>query len=55
MNTESCDFYNKYLWGQLSDPNDQLAYLEKELDNLEKQNGVAVLLGHIPDECNHEF
>jgi hypothetical protein len=57
LNTETCDIENHFVYGQLSDPMGQFDFLLKELDDLEKQNGLAILMYHItPDDgCNHEF
>lgn len=43
------------LWKELSDPNDQLKWLSENLYELESMGWKAVLLGHIPDECSHEY
>ena len=56
INTLSCDTLNKYTFSTLSDPNNQLDFLLKELDLIEKENGYAVLLSHIiPEECTHPW
>lgn len=55
LNTESCDFRNILLWNQLSDPNDQISFIERNLQELEAQGWYAVILGHIPDDCSHQY
>jgi hypothetical protein len=44
-----------YIWGQLNDANNQLAFIEQNLIELEKEGKFAIILGHIPDECSHEY
>ena len=44
-----------YIWGQLNDANMQLDFIERNLNELEKDGKVAIILGHIPDECSHEY
>ena len=39
----------------MSDPNEQLQWLRDNLVELELKGWKAVLLGHIPDECSHEY
>ena len=55
LNTQSCDFHNVMLWQELSDPNGQLKFIEDNLRELEQKGWYAVFLGHIPDECSHEY
>ena len=57
LNTESCDFHNMLLWDQLDDPNGQIAFIESNLSELEAldDDWKAVIIGHIPDECSHEY
>ena len=55
LNTQSCDFHNVWLWQELSDPNGQLKFIEDNLRELEQKGWYAVFLGHIPDECSHEY
>jgi hypothetical protein len=39
----------------MSDPMGELAWLEKELQEVETMGGLALLVGHIPpDELMHE-
>ena len=55
LNTETCDFHNLGLWNELADPNDGIKFIQENLDELEKKGWHAVLLGHIPDECSHQY
>lgn len=57
LNTEVCDIENHYIYGVLKDPLGQIDFLINELQYLEKNNGLAIIVGHItPDDgCNHEF
>lgn len=55
LNTESCDEHNLQLWNQLYDPNDQLKWLSDHLKELEEMDWKAILVGHIPHECSHEY
>ena len=42
---------------QFQDPGNMLGWLENELSELEKVNGQAILLAHVPniDECNRQY
>ena len=41
---------------QLYDPNNQIEWLIKELEYVEKNDGVAILLQHIvPNECSESY
>ncbi len=40
---------NWYLWEVLSDPGDELAWLESVLRDMESKGEKAILLGHIPN------
>lgn len=52
LNHASCDFLNFWLMSERNDPGHELAWLEKELSDLEKKNGFAYIIGHIPsNEC----
>jgi len=55
INTESCDYHNMYQWAELSDPNGLIAFLEKRLSEAETMDYKVIILGHIPDECSHQF
>ena len=44
-----------YIWGQLADANSQLAFIESNLAELEAKGQFAILMGHIPNECSHEY
>lgn len=39
---------NWYLWEVMSDPAGELAWLESVLKEMEANNEVAILLGHMP-------
>jgi len=57
MNTMACYFYNWYLIEDRYDPGQQLDFIVKELDQLEKVGGKAILISHVPpsSECVHEW
>jgi hypothetical protein len=42
---------------QYSDPGNMLEWMTHELNELEKTNGTAIILSHVPnlDECNRQF
>ena len=48
VTTQTCNSQNWYLWEVLSDPGDELAWLEATLKDMEAKGEVAILLGHIP-------
>jgi len=39
----------------MEDPNKQLKFIEDNLRELESKGWHAVLLGHIPNECSHQY
>jgi len=52
----SCYYFNFEILKTRYDPGDQLAWLEKQLSELEEEGGMAILIGHIPPlyyECMH--
>jgi len=49
LNTNYCYTYNLNNLVQHTDPGGMLAWLEAELDNLEKGRGGAVIISHIPN------
>jgi len=56
INTLSCDILNKFTFAELRDSNNQLDFLIKELLDIEKQDGRAILISHIiPQECSHPW
>jgi hypothetical protein len=57
LNTETCDIENHNVYATLYDPMSQLDFLLRELDMIEKNQGLAIVSFHItPDDgCNHEF
>ena len=55
LNTESCDFHNMMIWNQLADANDHIKFIENNLRELEQKDWMAIFVGHIPDECSHEY
>lgn len=48
VTTQTCNEQNWYLWEVLSDPGDELAWLESVLKDMEAKGERAILLGHIP-------
>jgi len=53
---QSCNNLNWWLFENRSDPGQQIAWLEAELAQIEKDEGFAHVIAHIPpDECLHEF
>ena len=55
-NTTSCDALNLYLIEQREDPGNQFAWLANELATIERDGGLAIMLGHIdPVFCQHEW
>eukprot|EP00350_Pseudokeronopsis_sp_OXSARD2_P012849 CAMPEP_0170557230 /NCGR_PEP_ID=MMETSP0211-20121228/20968_1 /TAXON_ID=311385 /ORGANISM="Pseudokeronopsis sp., Strain OXSARD2" /LENGTH=192 /DNA_ID=CAMNT_0010868045 /DNA_START=989 /DNA_END=1567 /DNA_ORIENTATION=+ len=57
MNTVACYYYNWYLIENRYDPGHLLDFVVKELDQLEKEGGRAILISHVPPstECVHEW
>jgi hypothetical protein len=56
INTMTCYYFNFAVLKSRYDPGDQIAWLEKELSDLETANGRAIIIGHIPPlyhECMH--
>ena len=39
----------------MNDANDYFKFIEDNFKELEQQGWHAVLLGHIPNECTHQF
>jgi hypothetical protein len=48
INTMTCYDVNFALLKSRYDPGDELTWLEKELADLEKNNGMAIIIGHVP-------
>ena len=48
INTEACYYYNLFLMAQMSDPGNQLAWLETTLREMQENGEVAILIGHHP-------
>lgn len=48
VTTQTCNEQNWYLWEVLSDPGDEIAWLESVLKDMEAKGENAILLGHIP-------
>ena len=47
---------NWYLWEILSDPGDEIAWLEETLKEMEANNETAILLGHMPiSDCLRDW
>jgi hypothetical protein len=57
MNTNVCYENNWEVLSQFADPGNMLQWLQDELQELEDNNGTAIMLGHVPnqDECTREF
>ena len=55
LNTESCDYKNLFISSQESDPNNQIQFLIEQLDELEQDGKLAIIIGHIPDECSRQY
>jgi len=56
LNTQTCNEMNWWLFQDRDDPAGIMQWLEDELAALEKDQGIAVIIGHIPPvECLHEF
>jgi len=52
----ACYYWNFEIIKSRNDPGDQLAWLEQELLAIEKRNGQAIIIGHIPPlyyQCMH--
>lgn len=54
LNTNACYNLNYYLVRTINDPGNQLAWLEKELQEMEKLGQFAIIIGHVSnqDECD---
>jgi len=48
INTNSFNNYNKWVISVLADPNKQIGFLERELEEAEREGESAILIGHIP-------
>lgn len=48
INTEACYYYNLYLLAEMSDPGDQLQWLEYTLNEMQQNGEIAILIGHHP-------
>ena len=58
VNSEQCNNMNWWLWGQMNDPQGELAWLEKTLLDAESKDEIVFLLAHIPPsspECLHSW
>ena len=58
INSEQCNNMNWWLWGQMSDPMGELAWLEKTLFVAEKNHEKVFILAHIPPasgDCLHSW
>lgn len=55
MNTQACNNENWELIKNRYDPGNEIAWLQTELDNCEKNNMTAILIAHIPPsgDCLH--
>ena len=48
VNTEACYYYNLYLLTEMSDPGNQLAWLERTLDEMQQNGEIAIFIAHHP-------
>lgn len=58
LNTETCNHQNWYLFSQLSDPGNMLAWVEEEFKKLEANGEKAFVIGHVKpgeDACLYEW
>ena len=58
INTEACYYYNLFLLTEMSDPGNQLEWLEKTLREMQENGEVAILIGHHPpggSDCLSEW
>lgn len=57
MNNNICYTMNWDSAVQFWDPGNMLQWLDKELNDLEKVNGTAIILSHVPNqsECNRQY
>lgn len=56
LNTQACNDLNWWLLDNRQDPGQQIEWLENELSQLEKENGFAYMIAHIPvQSCLHQF
>jgi hypothetical protein len=57
MNNNICYQFNWETITMYEDPGKQLEWMEKELGEIEANNGTAILLSHVPilDECNQQY
>eukprot|EP00344_Euplotes_crassus_P003509 CAMPEP_0197000176 /NCGR_PEP_ID=MMETSP1380-20130617/5180_1 /TAXON_ID=5936 /ORGANISM="Euplotes crassus, Strain CT5" /LENGTH=434 /DNA_ID=CAMNT_0042417371 /DNA_START=534 /DNA_END=1838 /DNA_ORIENTATION=+ len=58
LNTETCNHQNWYLFSQLNDPGDMLAWVEEEFKKLEQSGEKAFVIGHVKpgeDACLYEW
>lgn len=57
MNSNICYTGNFQGWTTFSDPGNQMDWLIEQLTDIEKQNGYAIILAHVPnlDECSRQY
>jgi len=57
FNSNYCVSFNFHSWVQWSDPGHEIEWLEKELHELEKVGGAAIILTHVPNihQCVRNF
>lgn len=57
MNTNVCYGFNWNAFMHFQDPGNELNWLEQELEEIERNNATAIILGHVPnlDECERQF
>ena len=56
LNTNSCDQFNFFIWGERQDPGHQFAWLEEQLLEAEANDAAVIMLGHYtPSNCQHQW
>lgn len=57
LNSNFCYQTNWEILTQFTDPGNMLKWLEDELDSIERANGTAIILTHVPnnDECGRQI
>ena len=55
-NTQACNSFNYYIWGQREDPSHMFAWMEEQLMQVEAEGGIALMIAHYtPNQCQHQF
>jgi len=51
-NTQACNSFNYYIWGQREDPSHMFAWMEQQLLEVEAAGGLALMIAHYtPNQC----